>query len=325
MLQRLVDVRRSDRPSCFLGLPRSAARRRPKWLAHHGDSTLTRTDFLALLVAAIAAAPARVGASRLASRLRELIARYPARVAVLVQRVRDVEPLVAIRAHEIFPAASLIKLAIMLTVYRAIDRRELKFDTELPFQAGDIVAGSDSFGAMRPGASAPVSRLLKAMIQQSDNTAGNALIERLGFAAVNSTITRYGLSGTRLQRYFMHFSSVHDNLTTARDMAAVLLTIARAARGGPSPLVSRADYRSMLGILLGQQDHTTIAAGLPPGVPLANKTGELVGVRHDAAIVQPYGARPYVLVVLEQGITSQDQGVAEIRAISRMVYHTLSS
>ena len=42
--------------------------------------------------------------------------------------------------------------------------------------------------------------------------------------------------------------------------------------------------------------------GLPLGVPLDNRTGELPGARHDAGIVDPYGSRPYVLVVLEKDL-----------------------
>jgi beta-lactamase class A len=264
---------------------------------------MQRATFLSLALA---------GAT-LPSQLDALIARSPARVAVFAQRLSEPRPAVSIRADEAFPAASLIKLAIMLAAYRAIDRKKLRLTTEIPIGVNDIVAGSDSFGSVRPGSTAPVSRLLKAMIQQSDNTAGNALLRSLGFADVNAVIASYGLTDTKLQRYFMHFSTTHDNLTTARDIATLLLTI------------ERAHDRAAIDLLLGQEDHETIAAGLPPGVPLANKTGELVGVRHDAAIVDPYGRRPYVLVVLTKNLTSQQQGVLEIEAISQDVYRSLSA
>ena len=50
--------------------------------------------------------------------------------------------------------------------------------------------------------------------------------------------------------------------------------------------------------MLGQQYRDMIPAGIQRKVPIANKTGELDFVRNDAAIVDPFGDAPYVLVVL---------------------------
>ena len=64
----------------------------------------------------------------------------------------------------------------------------------------------------------------------------------------------------------------------------------------------------------------TEAAGLPPGIRVAHKTGDITAVSHDAAIVYPPGRQPYVLVVLTRGITDGAKSAKLIADISSMVF-----
>ena len=59
------------------------------------------------------------------------------------------------------------------------------------------------------------------------------------------------------------------------------------------------------------------------GIAIANKTGEIDGVRNDVAIVDPAGEIPYILVVLTKGLRNEGAGNAGIAAISRRVYTRL--
>jgi beta-lactamase class A len=254
-----------------------------------------------------------------------LVAAIPGRAAVFAQRVSASQPAIAIAPTAVFAAASVIKLAIMVTAYQAVDRGDVRLDSPAPFDANDIVAGSATFATARPRATATIGALLRAMIQRSDNTAANALIDRFGFANINRVVARAGLKKTRLRRYFLHFSKAHENETDAVDVGTLLLAIARGARSESTGPASARSCRAMVDTLLGQEDREKIARGLPPGVPLADKTGELPGVRHDAGIVDPYGPRPYVLVVLEGDLRDQAAGVTGINRISRAVYRMLGS
>ncbi len=251
------------------------------------------------------------------------MAAVPGRAAVFAQCLSDRRPAFSIDVDAVFAAASIIKLAIMLTAYQAIDRGNVRLESTVGFDRNDIVGGSETFATVRPGATATLAALLDAMIRRSDNAAANALLDRFGFAAINRVIARAGMKRTRLRRYFLHFSKSHENETSAADTGALLLAIARGARGESTPLATQRSCRAMVAMLLGQEDREKIAPGLPPGLPLANKTGELPGVRHDAGIVDPYGPRPYVLVVLEGDLRDQAAGVAGINRISRAVYDAL--
>ena len=110
-----------------------------------------------------------------------------------------------------------------------------------------------------------------------------------------------------------------DNVTTPRDMGTLSYEIERGARDGSSQVAPQEQCRAMIAVLLKQEDREKIAAGLPRGTPLANKTGEVTGVRNDVGIVDPYGASPYVLAVLTKNLDDQAAGVAAIRRIARAV------
>jgi beta-lactamase class A len=285
---------------------------------------VARPAFLAGVAGFLLALPAAANTQTARRAVERIAAAVPGRVAVFARQVTGPEETVAFNADEPFPAASIIKLAIMLTAYRAIERGRISLATPVAFAARDIVGGSETFESARPGETAPLGALLKAMIRQSDNSAANALVDRFGFATINDVVVQAGLRNTYLRRYFMYFSKAHENVTTARDIGSLLLQIERGARGDTVGLASARSCRAMVDTLLGQEDREKIAPGLPRGVPLANKSGELPGARHDAGIVDPYGARPYVLVVLEKNLDDQDAGVAGINRISRSIYRSFT-
>jgi beta-lactamase class A len=74
----------------------------------------------------------------------------------------------------------------------------------------------------------------------------------------------------------------------------------------------------MVDILARQEDNAAIPAGLPAGLRIAHKTGQITRIQHDAGIV--YAERPYVLVVLVGGIDDESAGAALIAAIAREVH-----
>lgn len=85
-------------------------------------------------------------------------------------------------------------------------------------------------------------------------------------------------------------------------------------------VVSARSARAMLDILEAQEFNEKIPAGLPPGTVVAHKTGDIAGVHHDAAIVYPPGAAPYVLVVLTSGFADEKAANRLIAEISRAIW-----
>jgi beta-lactamase class A len=76
----------------------------------------------------------------------------------------------------------------------------------------------------------------------------------------------------------------------------------------------------MLQNMLADEFNDKIPAGLPVGIRVAHKTGEITAHSHDAAIVYPPGRSPYVLVVLTRGIQDGAKASKLIADISSIVY-----
>jgi beta-lactamase class A len=155
------------------------------------------------------------------------------------------------------------------------------------------------------------------MIQRSSNLATNTVIGLVGAGRADSTAHALGASHIRVLRGVEDgkaFERGLNNTTTARDLAALLIAIQQDKAAPPAACAAMRD------VLLGQEFNTEIPAGLPAGVRVAHKTGQITGVLHDAAIVYPAKAPPYVLVVLTSGMPDERAARAMIVDISRMVY-----
>jgi beta-lactamase class A len=76
----------------------------------------------------------------------------------------------------------------------------------------------------------------------------------------------------------------------------------------------------MLAHLFAQEFNDGIPAGLPAGVKVAHKTGEITALAHDAAIVFPPGRGQYVLEVLTKGYPERAEADRLTAELSGMVY-----
>jgi beta-lactamase class A len=182
----------------------------------------------------------------------------------------------------------------------------------------DVSDDSDAEVYKAVGKTMSLRDLNEAMITVSSNFAANLLIERVGAKNVQQTVDRLGAKGVVVLRGVEDqkaFDKGLNNTTTARGLATLLERLARGTA------VSAGADAQMIAVLKRQKFNDAIPAGLPPGTPVAHKTGTITAIHHDAAIV--YGTRPYVLVVLVRGIQDQKQSAALIAAISREVWQEL--
>jgi len=281
---------------------------------------MRRAAFLAA-GAAVCLLPSRLPAAP-AIDLAACIDAIPGVTGVEARTMGDGPPVVALRADEHFAAASVIKLAIMTTVFRAYDAGTAHPSDEIPTRAEDLIGGSDVLSGTPPGRLWRLDALVDAMIRVSDNAAANTLITAFGMSTVNTTMQVAGMSSSRLGRHFADVVPAwkrSENVVTPHDIATLLYTIERGAREGIPTIASPRSCRAMIDVMLGNDDATKIVRGLPHGTPCAHKTGEIDGVRNDAAIIDPFGDNPYVLVVLTRELTNYNAGNAGIAAIPHRV------
>ena len=234
-----------------------------------------------------------------------------------------------LNADTSFHAASTMKVPVMIELFRRAATGSFRMDQPLLLvnQFASIVDGSpysldknsdsDSTLYNRIGQRVRVDTLLRLMITRSSNFATNTLIALVGAPAVTATMRSLGASRIQVLRGVEDgkaFDKGLNNTTTARDLATIL----RAIEEGRA--ASAEATRQMRDILLAQEFNERIPAGLPPGVKVAHKTGDITAIAHDAAIVYPPGRSPYVLVVLTRGIRDAKQSDKLIADLSRIIY-----
>jgi beta-lactamase class A len=155
------------------------------------------------------------------------------------------------------------------------------------------------------------------MIVRSSNLATNLLVARVGARNIQESLEELGTTRMRVLRGVEDGRAYRhgiNNLVTARDLMIVLAALAR------EEILGAPDDAEMVRILGEQEHRDLIPAGLPEGVAVANKTGRVTRIQHDAAIVRPASAPPFVLVVLTAGFEDPEQSAALIRRVAETVY-----
>ena len=234
-----------------------------------------------------------------------------------------------INADSSYHAASTMKVPVMIELFTSAQANRLAMNQGILLvnQFASIVDGSrysldpsadsDTTLYHRIGQRIPVDTLLRLMITRSSNLATNILIALVGADQTTRAMRALGAARIQVLRGVEDgkaFERGMNNTTTARDLAVIM----RAIEEGKA--IAPAHRLQMLEILLAQEFNEKIPAGVPKGVSVAHKTGEITAHSHDAGIVYPPSRKPYVLVVLTRGIT--DGAVADklIADVSALVY-----
>lgn len=222
-----------------------------------------------------------------------------------------------INANAVMPAASTIKIPIMVEVFRQMEAGKFDLNRRVHLEARDRDWGSGDICNAAVGTGFPVSVLLTKMITVSDNTAANMLIRLVGRQNINDEMSDLGLHHTRLADYIRTTEwSVRQTLrTTPADMVRLLSDMAR------HQLVDQWASREMITILEHQQINTLLPVPLPDNVLIAHKTGSFDDTLDDVGIV--YGEEPYVIAVMTTDLPSLSSGRTFIHHISKMAYTDL--
>ena len=198
------------------------------------------------------------------------------------------------QADRPMPTASLVKLPVMVAAYAAAHAGRLSLDDRLELAAGDLVPGSRVLDKFSPGAAFTLRDAIRMMIAESDNTATNLVLAKVGIEAVNETMAALGLAGIRIHSPVYRGGESVDpagsrRFGLGRGTAAEFTTLAELIdsrdleRRG---LVGQGACEAMLGHLRACEDRSVSPRDLPAGVRVAHKTGFVPGTRTDAGILE---------------------------------------
>jgi len=266
----------------------------------------------------------------LSGQVQVLLDRHPdAQVAVAV-RDPSTSTSLDIQSDREFHAASTMKIPVMIEAWRQVRAGTLAMDQLLEVRNSfrSIVDGSeyaivdDSDDAIyeRLGEQMSVSELIYQMITVSSNLATNLLIEHLSADSIQHTVNSLDASGMQVLRGVEDLKAFElgmSNRTNAQALARLLDLIAHGQA------VERAADSTMVEVMLDARFNEMIPAGLPEEMNVAHKTGQITEIHHDAAIVYPPDAPPYVLVILIEGIADDSVSASLGAAITRTIHRAL--
>lgn len=193
-----------------------------------------------------------------------------------------------VNSDKAFVSASMIKLAVLCEYMHAVDNGQLDPADRVTLKNMKVVGGTGLIQTERH-ASYTYEELCRYMIMYSDNTATNALINKLGQDSVNERVQTLGCKNTSLNRQLMALNTNTENWISARDAATILYKIKNDTAASSTICAKALEYLSK------QTDNEGMAEGISSGA-FAHKTGSLRSMRHDGGIV--LGKRPYVIVAL---------------------------
>jgi beta-lactamase class A len=173
---------------------------------------------------------------------------------------------------EPFPMQSVFKLPIAIEVLRQVDAKKLELARVVALAAGDARGGPGTLIAVP--SKKTVRELLEAMIITSDNTACDKLLALVGGpAVVDARVRSLGVDHVSIRYTELDLGASGpqkgDNTATPAAMAALLGKIARHEVGLSAASAALLEDL-LLRVTTGQQ---RIKGALPPGTPVAHKTG----------------------------------------------------
>ncbi|MGH7458141.1 MAG: class A beta-lactamase [Longimicrobiaceae bacterium] len=260
---------------------------------------------------------------------------------------------------ERFPMASSYKVPIAVQLLTRVDRGELRLDSMIALQPGDLHPGSGTLTELfdDPGVVLSLRNLLELMLLISDNSATDLVLKTAGGpAAVTGRMRSMGLGGVRVDRPTVRLISdwigiedlPSDDVSPAefRELAEAVAEVDRSAsaavfdanpRDTSTPeamvaLLARIWSEEVLSpgsseLLLDIMERSTtgterIKGMLPPGTDVAHKTGTIGGTTNDVGIIQlPDGAGHVAIAVfVKKSERSVETRERAIAQISRAVY-----
>ncbi|MEH2251082.1 serine hydrolase [Nostoc sp.] len=216
-----------------------------------------------------------------------------------------------------FPAASTIKLPILIAFFQDVDAGKIRLDEMLTMQQDMVASGSGNLQYKPAGTHYAALEVATQMITISDNTATNMLIARLGgIDALNQRFRNWGLTNTIIRNQLPDLQGT--NTTSPRELANLMAIMSQGN------LVSMPSRDLMLDILRRTQRDTLLPSGLGTGARIYHKTGDIGTMLADTGLVALPTGKRYIAAVMVQRPNNDPRAEKLISSISRAAYQEFS-
>lgn len=248
------------------------------------------------------------------------IAAFPCKTSLLMTDLKTGQTLHAVEPETRCVSASTIKVPILLCALEEVRRGGLSLTDMLDLPANQILSDTQVFELGIEAYS--LWELLYWMIVESDNTATNRIIERLGYEAINAYAADVlGLHSTVCCRRMLDWDAIREgrnNYTSAADQGRMYALLYRGE------ILDAPLREAALDMLRRQRCMDSFLRYIPDAVTLAHKTGGLDYLDHDAGIFY-LPSRDYYLGVFTwdgpspEGDSRQKQHIGRL---AKAVYET---
>lgn len=231
----------------------------------------------------------------------------------------DTNSYVSIDSNKIYPAASIIKLPVLIQLYKSVEAEQFGLSDSMFLTEYYRSPGSGNMQYHQAGRQYSIYDLAKVMIQDSDNTATNMLMAKIGsMNDINAALKSWGIKHTHVQTWLPDLTGT--NYTTAEDMAQMLYNISEDTNSFLN-VNSQSDIINIMGKV---KNTSLIKAGLPEGVDFIHKTGDIGTMLGDAGIVYLPSGQRYIVVILAKRPHNDVNGRLYIQEASKIIYNYMS-
>ena len=196
----------------------------------------------------------------------------------------------SVRGDEAFLAASVIKFPLFLHILKENAAGRIDLDQKLVVEEHEKMPSCGALTLFTGPVKADIRTLCRLMIDISDNTATNKLINFCTIEGANAGFRAMGLEETVLRRLLFDGKASAaglENTICPREMGMLLESLYRGAFVDPET------SRFAMEVLLQQQIDHKLNGKLCDAVPVAHKTGEDTRLSNDVGLI--FAEQPFVL------------------------------
>lgn len=255
--------------------------------------------------------------------LADLVKDFKGDVGIYVYNLKTKKE-AGIHADTIFPTASIVKVPILIEVFKQIKAGNLNLNDKLVYEAKRVYGGSGLMQFFKDSTATDLRTLTSLMITMSDNTTSLWCQELVGGGLViNQTMAELGLEHTRVnsrtEGRTKDWETYGWGQTTPREMASLLIKMREGT------LVDKASSDEMYRLMSNSYYTDNALSQIPPYVQTAAKQGMVDRSRSEVVMVNaPHG--DYVFYIATKNNTDDswrfdNEGYQLQRAVSAYLWH----
>lgn len=227
----------------------------------------------------------------------------------------DTKNYIDINGSKIYSTASIIKIPVLIDVFQSIEAGQFSLDDKMSLTEYFRTEGSGSMQFKARDSKYSIDELARRMITESDNSATNMLMAKVGsMTDVNNSIRNWGLKYTKVNTWLPDLSGT--NYTTAKEMAQMIYNIDENDK-----LLSETSRAKIFDYMSHVHNNRLIHAGLGAGSVFLHKTGDIGTMLGDAGIVIAPNGKKYIVVILANRPHNSIAGKDFIVHASEIIYN----